>query len=169
MLHKTSILKMCKWKKYFAMVIILILSITTKIFILTFQLMILLSTDLLSNEDTATFATEIEPCGEIDYETPTNVEPSPGTSLGSAQLPTESSFRFQVSGNKPHPTVKSSSKCTQDDVYLMQYKVLAGQLEQQDLEKKKISLQIELLQRLLTQNELDIDLNPTQLLMSILN
>ncbi|XP_046552565.1 uncharacterized protein LOC124262148 [Haliotis rubra] len=60
------------------------------------------------------------------------------------------------------------TKHSNDDVLHMQYQVLTGERENQSLkkeklilEKQRLKLQIELLQRLLAQNDLDVNLNPT--------
>lgn len=70
---------------------------------------------------------------------------------------------------------KKANKFTQEMVLEQQHKVLLGQLKQQDidlrnskLKQEKLTLQVKLLQKVLDRQN-SIDINPTELLMSLIS
>ncbi|XP_046546178.1 myb/SANT-like DNA-binding domain-containing protein 4 [Haliotis rubra] len=124
------------------------------------------------------FSTNNQQTISTDPESGVKLPASPmDTPIECSKIP-PSSRQDEVQTEKIQGRLRKSRKTkhSNDDVLHMQYQVLAGERENQSLkkeklilEKQRLKLQIELLHRLLAQNDLDINLNPTQLLMSMLH
>ncbi|XP_067684319.1 myb/SANT-like DNA-binding domain-containing protein 3 [Haliotis asinina] len=101
-------------------------------------------------------------------------ESSVDMSIESSKVPS-SCHEDEVRTEKNSRKTRKMKHCHDDELH-MQYLVLAGERKNQSLEKEnlmlekqRLKLQMELLQRLVTQNDLDINLNSTHLLMSMLH